>query len=97
VWFVSDAPTGPWAVADKIPDVIYTIPPNSPLYRVRFVYIYGSTPDYVYFGYTPGYLGSFPRQIPPAWANIRISMQARMEESTKRNRAVGMRGIAPAI
>jgi hypothetical protein len=59
VWFVSDASTGPWAVADKIPDAIYTIPPNSPLYRVRFVYIYRSTPDYVYFGYTPGYLGSF--------------------------------------
>ncbi|HEY6341014.1 MAG TPA: hypothetical protein VIY49_05945 [Bryobacteraceae bacterium] len=59
VWFVSDAPTGPWAVADKIPDVIYTIPPNSPLYRVRFVCVYRSTPDYVYFGYTPGYLGSF--------------------------------------
>ena len=45
--------------ADMIPAVIYTIPPSSPLYHVRFAQIYGSTPDYVYVGYTPGYLGAY--------------------------------------
>ncbi|HVY93025.1 MAG TPA: hypothetical protein VHA14_09765 [Bryobacteraceae bacterium] len=59
VWFVADNPDGPWAVADMIPSEIYTIPPSSPLYHVRYVYVYGATPDVVYVGYTPGYLGAF--------------------------------------
>jgi hypothetical protein len=59
VWFVSDAPTGPWVVADNIPAEIYSIPPSNPLYHDRYVYVYGSTPDVVYCGYTPGYLGAF--------------------------------------
>ncbi len=59
VWFVADSPLGPWAVADMIPAVIYTIPPSSPLYHVRYVRVYGATPEFVYMGYTPGYLGAF--------------------------------------
>ena len=59
VWFVADSPSGPWIVADTIPAVIYTIPPSSPLYHVRYVYVYGSTSDVVYVGYTPGYVGAF--------------------------------------
>jgi hypothetical protein len=59
VWFVADAPLGPWAVADLIPPEIYTIPPSNPLYHDRFVTVYDSTPDYVYCGYTPGYLGAY--------------------------------------
>jgi hypothetical protein len=46
-------------VADSVPPAIYTIPPGSPLFRDRYVYIYGCTPDYVYLGYTPGYLGAY--------------------------------------
>jgi hypothetical protein len=42
-----------------IPAVIYTIPPSSPLYHVRYAYIYGATPEFVYVGYTPGYLGAY--------------------------------------
>jgi hypothetical protein len=59
IWFLASAPAGPWVVADSIPTAIYSIPPSSPLYHVRFVYIYGTTPDYVDLGYTPGYLGAF--------------------------------------
>jgi hypothetical protein len=59
VWFVADSPLGPWAVADMIPAEIYTIPPSCPLYHLRYVYVYGATPDYVYVGYTPGYMGAF--------------------------------------
>jgi hypothetical protein len=59
VWFVSGSPLGPWAVADTIPAAIYSIPPSSPLYHVRYVYVYGQSADYVEFGYTPGYLGAF--------------------------------------
>jgi hypothetical protein len=59
IWFVCDSPLGPWVVADAIPAAIYSIPPSSPLYHVRYVYIYGQTPDWVEFGYTPGYFGAF--------------------------------------
>jgi hypothetical protein len=46
-------------VADTIPAEIYSIPPSNPLYHDRFVYVYSYTPDVVYVGYTPGYLGAF--------------------------------------
>lgn len=59
VWFVSQAPAGPWVVADYIPAEIYRIPASSPLYRVRYVRVYNATPDWVYFGYTPGYMGAY--------------------------------------
>lgn len=58
VWFTSPSVNGPWVVADSVPSVIYSIPPSCPLYYVTFVHIYNSTPEYVYEGYTPGYLGA---------------------------------------
>lgn len=61
VWFVGDAPMGPWQVADSVPeDDIRTIPPESPVYNTRFVTVYDSTPEVVYVAYTPAYLGSYP-------------------------------------
>jgi hypothetical protein len=59
VWYVSDSPTGPWAVSDYRPDEVDSIPPDSPVYNVKYVYVYDSTPDVVYVGYTPGYVGSY--------------------------------------
>ena len=41
-----------------VPEVIYTIQPSSRLYYVTFVHVYGYTPEVVYVGYTPGYLGT---------------------------------------
>ena len=58
VWFVGPSPSGPWAVASEVPDVIYRIPPDAPLHYVTYVKIYGSTPQSVHIGYTPGYYGS---------------------------------------
>lgn len=61
VWFVSADATGPWAVADSVPqEEIDKIPPTSPVYNVTHVHVYQSTPEIVYVGYTPGYLWSFP-------------------------------------
>ena len=60
VWFVADGPTGPWTVADSVPSEVQSIPPQSPCYNVRYVYVYDSTPDVVYTGYTPGYLWCYP-------------------------------------
>jgi hypothetical protein len=59
VWFAGLTPTGPWAVADSVPDAVQTIPPSSPVYNVRYVHVYDSTPEIVYVGYTPGYIGTY--------------------------------------
>lgn len=58
VWFTAASPSGPWTVADEIPNEIYSIPPASPVHNVTYVRVYDSTPDYVYVGYTPGYYGT---------------------------------------
>ena len=58
VWFTSTSPGGPWIVAESVPPVIYTIPVSSPLHYVTYVRVYGSTPEVVYAGYTPGYFGT---------------------------------------
>jgi hypothetical protein len=60
VWYVSPSPTGPWAVSDVRPAEVDAIPPSSPLYNVKYVYVYDSTPTVVYVGYTPGYVGCYP-------------------------------------
>jgi hypothetical protein len=61
VWFTASSPTGPWALADGIPeDEIRTIPPESPVYNTRYAYVYDSTPTVVYTAYTPAYVGSYP-------------------------------------
>ena len=35
------------------------IPPSNPVYNVKYVYIYDTTPTVVYVGYTPGYTGCY--------------------------------------
>jgi hypothetical protein len=59
VWYESATPNGPWEVATRRPDGVESIAPTSPVYNTKYVYIYGSTPNVVYVGYTPGYLGSY--------------------------------------
>lgn len=59
VWFISNNATGPWEVANERPQDVEKIPPSSPAYNTKYVYIYDNTPSYVYMGYTPGYLGSY--------------------------------------
>jgi hypothetical protein len=58
VWFVAPSLNGPWAVATSVPPAIYTIPASSPMHYVTYVRVYGSTPQVVYVGYTPGYYGT---------------------------------------
>ncbi len=60
VWFVGDTPQGPFVPADSVPDDIYKMPPSSPVYNATYVRVYDSTPDYVVYGYTGGYLWGFP-------------------------------------
>ncbi len=58
VWFTAAQATGPWSVATAVAPEIYAIPPSSPVHFVTYVRIYGVTPDAVFTGYTPGYLGT---------------------------------------
>ena len=60
VWYISDSPLGPWSVSETRPLGVEDIPPSCPVYDVRYVYIYDYTPDVVYVGYLPGYLGCYP-------------------------------------
>lgn len=59
IWFESYSAIGPWTVAVVRPSVIALIPPRYPVYYMKYVYIYDVTPDYVWMGYTPGYLNTF--------------------------------------
>jgi hypothetical protein len=59
VWFVGPGPQGPWEVATSRPESVSRIPPTVPVYNVKYVYIYDVTPEYIYMGYTPGYLGTY--------------------------------------
>ncbi|MGD8628452.1 MAG: carbohydrate-binding family V/XII [bacterium] len=59
VWFESGKPDGPWEVSIEVPDEVQSIPPECPAYNVKYVYVYGSTPEIVYVGYTPGYTCSY--------------------------------------
>ena len=59
VWFQAPGPNGPWTVATERPAQVDAIPPTSPDYNLKYVYVYDVTPDYVYMGYTPGYLNAY--------------------------------------
>lgn len=59
VWFVASSAKGPWKVSDERPTDVDKIPASSSAYNVKYVYIYDSTPDVVYVGYTPGYMGCY--------------------------------------
>jgi len=59
IWFVSNGPEGPWVVADYVPEQVQDLPADCPVYNVKYVYIYESTPEVVYVGYTPGYSYSY--------------------------------------
>jgi hypothetical protein len=59
VWFVSSSPQGPWQTAQTVPQVIYTIPPSSPVYNVTYVTQVVASDGYVTSSYTAGYMGMF--------------------------------------
>jgi len=59
VWYAAPAAEGPWAVSDQRPPHVDQLPPSVPVYNVRYVYVYRSTPQVVFVGYTPGYVSVF--------------------------------------
>ena len=59
IWFISSNAHGPWRVANERPSDVEKIPVSNSAYNARYVYVYQSTPQYVYVGYTPGYMGNY--------------------------------------
>jgi len=59
VWFVAPEAKGPWTAADRIPEEIYAIPPESSKHNVTYVNIYDATADTIDYGYTAGYTGVY--------------------------------------
>ena len=59
VWFMSATPQGPWTTASSVPQVIYTIPPSSPVYNVTYVTQVTTSSGNVQSSYTAGYMGAF--------------------------------------
>lgn len=67
IWFVAAGPEGPWLVSDETPPGLDAIPPSSPAYNTKYVYVYDSTPSSVYVGYYPGYTGAYPYYGTMVW------------------------------
>ncbi len=59
IWFVGATATGPWQTAQTVPQVIYTIPPSSPVYNVTYVTQTTLSSGEVQASYTAGYMGAF--------------------------------------
>jgi hypothetical protein len=59
IWYESASSKGPWKVAVARPVEVDKIPAAVPVYNVKYVYIYETTPQYVYVGYTSGYMGCY--------------------------------------
>jgi hypothetical protein len=57
VWFISNAATGPWTVADTIPSEIYQIPISSPAHEVTYVTVDSADDDEVTFAAAAAYTG----------------------------------------
>jgi len=59
VWFMSKSANGPWKTAGSVPPEIYTIPPSSPVYNVKYVTQTNPTATTVESSTTAGYFGMF--------------------------------------
>jgi hypothetical protein len=59
VWFVGKTATGPWEVAETVPQVIYSIPASAPTHHVTYVTVEDddSSDEWVTFAYVAAYTG----------------------------------------
>jgi hypothetical protein len=58
VWFTGKSATGPWTVAESVPEVIYQIPASSPSHHVTYVTVEDDDDDeWVTFAAAAGYTG----------------------------------------
>ena len=59
IWYISNNPEGPWQVSTERPSDVTNIPADNIAYNTKYVYVYDYSDEYVYTGYTPGYLGCY--------------------------------------
>lgn len=59
VWFVGKTATGPWEVAETVPQVIYSIPASAPTHHVTYVTVEDDdkNDEWVTFAYVAAYTG----------------------------------------
>ncbi len=57
VWYEGKDPRGSFTVATSVPEALRRLPADCPWHNVTYVQVYESTPEYVWCGYTPGYMG----------------------------------------
>ena len=59
IWFTSNSPKGPWALAESVPKEIYEIPPESPAHSVTYVTVEDDDDDddWVTYAAYAGYTG----------------------------------------
>jgi hypothetical protein len=57
VWYESKNPKDKFMVATSVPEALRRLPADCPWHNVTYVQVYESTPEYVWCGYTPGYMG----------------------------------------
>ena len=57
VWYECKDPKGKFMVATSVPEALRRLPADCPWHNVTYVQVYESTTEYVWCGYTPGYMG----------------------------------------
>jgi len=69
VWFVSNMASGPWTVADTIPQEIYEIPISSPAHDVTYVTVQNFDDDEVTFAAAAAYSGTMVAWGTAVWGS----------------------------
>ena len=59
VWFVSNAPEGPWQVTGSVPPEIYQIPTSDPAHHVTYVTVEEDDDEWVEFAAAAAYMGMY--------------------------------------
>lgn len=57
VWYESKDVAAPFIAATSVPDALRRLPADCPWHNCSYVEVYESTTEYIWCGYTPGYLG----------------------------------------
>ena len=59
MWSEGKDPRGKFSVATSVPKALRRLPADCPWHNVTYVQAYESTNEYVWYGYTPGYMGYY--------------------------------------
>ena len=81
MWFTGTSPTGPWTVANSVPQEIYSIPASNPAHHVTYVTVEDDddNDEWVTFAAAAGYTGMMMACMRRmrAWTKPTVSMACR--------------------